>query len=389
MQEITPELLSAVKYEQYIEDDSGNRNYGRRPYVELIFYNKEGYYWNYTDRFMGLELRLFEDNYTGTIFLRNDDDELVDLDGCWIEPVIGDYFFDEDGNTTGYEGYAKPTLWVKNHRNLSSPRAKYVVLSLEGAREMLKEQTVMTSTTAPQHYSIILDATPIYIIRAFLQEAGMYFDYDNSQFDDVIESLTMDFEINKHFLSKIWDSQNGVERVIFEPNYETFNGVISRAMALNKCHLMPVPRHSLSDKPRFVTVYPPTIAGDREPDEEYFSYKHPFFYEFTYQRKPVIPNHVLVYGGVDPDTGLFYTVYVGEARDEEAIAQYGLVSETNTDGAIRRVFVEGNLRSDADCQSVAEVLLGNFQVASRGGRVITPYDPRVELFDYVRVEDDR
>ncbi|MCK5644636.1 MAG: hypothetical protein KAJ19_27810, partial [Gammaproteobacteria bacterium] len=278
----------------------------RTPYVMLWFQSKDRTEAEfYSDRFMGLEYHLELYGGRATILLNNNDHLVRDLKGFCIELVLG------YNTSVGDEWVFYPILWVKSRMNVSFPGTQMVALELEGVWENLTEKPCLISTEpplstdvpAPYHTVTYSSENILYdILQYILFHAGVILPATLEMDDGVMGSFAPEFTINETVLIKKWDSTTGTEYLVSEPRYETYKDVVIRIMNLTYSYLRAVPGYVY---PKLEVVYPALGEGDLQPNETYYSYKSPYFYEFVHRENVAIPNHVLIYCNQDPETGLF------------------------------------------------------------------------------------
>lgn len=364
MRDIGSDLLDAIKGEQTIGGKTGKRI----PYVELVFHNKEDTETlDYSDRCTGGQQYEGLQSGSATILLNNDDHQVEWIKGWWIDMVFGDYFFDDDGDKTGYEAYPIQRMWVKSQTDISSPGVKTIALELEGVWEKLDESPCLVEENilAPYHYYRFAGFTPFWMIGYFLQTAGFGL-HVLEEDDGIMDSLvSTGFEINKPP-----EEANGV--------YESFKDSIFNALSYTKSYLRI--RHGMGGV-EFYVFYNEDVKGDREADETYYSYQGPWFEEKAYRENIVIPNKVLTYCNYNWELNMFNDLpIIGFAEDQDSIDAYG--------NALDIEWFPG-IDSQEFADAVAEATLERAKIAARGGRLIIPMDHRVEIGDVVEVYDAR
>lgn len=366
MRELTNTLLAAQKF-QAVRDDVP-RGY-RKPYIELIFHNKDGSdVVDYSDRRIGiihtreLSRTAIQRSYA-TIYLRNEDRAIQDLKGYWIEIAYGDY------TEVGPEAEPTSRLWVKSQYQMSSPNNFTMGLELRGQEDILRQPS-LTNPNAPYHYDKTEDLTIKFLMLAQIQAAGMELSalYED---DGIIDTLLPVFEINRTLILPTLDG--------FVPtaSHETYEDVIVRLLWMTRHYLIAIP---YGEVPTYKLIYYPTIKGDREAHETYYSYQQNYFYEFVYRENLTDPNNFLAYCDIDPLTGLFNDPpIIGNAKDEEAYELYPKVS----------ISWHLDISQQGDADTRASCLLSRSMMSNRGGRLLTPQDSRVELLDIVETLDTR
>ena len=371
MRDISPTHLSAQNFEQTIGGQGGMR----KAYVELIFHGTESFP-DYSGRHKGIMLKYFLYSGSGVITLANDDHEVEWMVGYWIEPVMGDYIFDNDGNITDSEKKPLPRLWVVSQQDVSFPGAKYVVLELSDAWKLLKESDCIIpgiNETPPFHFEDFqnwVDVTYDRIISLCLD--ALDFGHGAIEESDGIIDAPIDnpFYINEHYYDlllragKVSDGYKGV--------YESFFDIIYKALSRTYTYLI---TKGGSEKPQFEFVYP--VEG--EADITYYSYKDPYFYEFVYRKNVVSPNFIVTYcnwdNEIDPPN--FNPLITGSAEES---GEYPTVKQ--------HIWIP-EISDQTNAVSIAGAYLEREKLKSKGGRLITPLDIRVELLDLIRVDDNR
>lgn len=353
MRTISAELLATQK------------SNSRTPYVKLEFTSADGNTTvDYSTRRMGQEYHYEAYNEYATILLRNNDAGVADIKGYWIEPVLGFDATGEGGSAT--EGGTYPRMWVKNILDLSLPGTKMRVLELEGQWKQLKERHFFPASQGsgpggggpPLHDSWYAESLPIYgIMFAVLGEAEMTLAaLESSEDDGYINAVTPFFKVN-------------------EQPYETYQQIIYRLIIRTKSYLRSEGGQSL---PYFRVIYPQTTDSV---DETYYSYQAHWFEEFAYKTQLVIPNHVHVYCDKDEDGNFNEPLMTGHALDQTEIDKYGF--------DVYRLEQAGDIHSQGYANFVAEAILDRAKLEAHGGRLVIPFDPRVELYDKVKVVDAR
>ena len=366
MRELSPTLLAAQRFEG--DGDEIPAGY-RKPYIELIFHNKDSSdVVDYSDRRIGiihtreLSRTAIQRSYA-TIYLRNEDRAIQDLKGYWIEIAYGDY------TTVGPEAEPTSRLWVKSQYQMSSPNNFTMGLELTGQEDILK-QPCLINKDAPYHYQKYVDSIIFDIMTAVIHDVDVFLSFFHED-DGIIDTLLPQFEINRTLIIPTLDG--------FVPtaSHETYEDVIVRLLWMTYQYLRAVPGQTM---PWYELVYYPTIKGDREAHETYYSYQTPWFYEFVYRENLTDPNNFLVYCNIDPLTGLFSDPpIIGSAKDEEAYALYPK----------NRITWALDISQQGDANTRADCLLSRSMMSNRGGRLLTPQDSRVELLDIAMVYDGR
>lgn len=318
------------------------------PYIYLLFTSKDGgTTYNYSSDQAGRRILLIDHqeepyNEYATIILRNDDRTIPNLKGYWTE--IG-YGYVASGN----EYSQTSRLWVKHQQEISAQGKIVVLLELEGMWAKAREMPIRIGS--PPFFTASYTATTVEaIITALLSEIGMTLNAVTED-DDILDTFQPKFEINVQV-------------------FESAGGLIHRLINMTKSYLRS--KASLA----FEVKYPQT--SDLE-DLSYYSDQAPYFYEYTERRNVMIPNHVFVFANEGED-GLWANIITGEASNQDEIDLY--------DDIIRLV-VAGRLTNATDAANRAAALLSRAQMEVLAGRLYAPHDCRVELYDKVRVYDNR
>lgn len=381
MRTISPTLLAAQNFEQTTNGQDGKR----WAFAEFIFHGTEEDL-DYSDRNKGARFHYDLNSGSGTIVLANED-HLVDwIVGYWIEPKIGDQFFNDDGEKTTYEAYPLPRLWVTSQEDISFPGAKFVRLELTGAQKFLRENDCIipeVNDVPPYHYENFgnwIDLSYFNIINGCISAAGFGLDVLEES-DGIIDiPITNPFYINVHYFNLL--ERNGTVSEDYKGKYESFSDVIYKA--LSRTHMYLIAKGG-SENAQFKFVYP---REDDEPDITYYSYKDPQFKEFIYRKNIVSPNSIITFcnwnnelvNEADEPRPDFDPLITGEANH--------LPSQANIGKIIKRVWIP-EINDQVNADSIAEAYLENEKLKSRGGRLIIPLDMRPEVGDLVEVDDAR
>lgn len=345
----------------------------RKPYVELIFHNvDDSDIVDYSDRRMGIEHHEYPFGGKANILLNNNDREVQDLRGYWVDIFYGDDLSLSGG--AGFEGRHTPRLWVKSQMDRSSPGVKQVILELEDSWAKLEEAVFISNELdmpAPYHFTYIDISTPFWIITFVLNTAG--FGMQALVEDDgIIDSLIPTrFEINKPPPNT--EGATGTA----DGTYDTPKDLILKAFSYTKSY----PR-TINDigggPPEFQVVYPQ--EGDPA-DLTYYSYQPFYFKEFIFRENLVVPNMILTYCDWDYELGEFKSPpVIGLAADQESIDDYGQMLDI--------VWFKG-IDNTTDAYNVADAVIERLKIESKGGRLIIDHDIRPQLFDMVEIHDGR
>ena len=393
---------------------SGYPTGGYAPAVRCIFTSKDGgtthdYSFNptlTTNRLLHAQQVEERESDSGVLLIQNNDRSVpTDLTGYYID--LGWGLNTASGVLWGTaNGAVAPRLWVMNQSDISGgpkngKKELYTLFQLQGAWGAIlnRQPVLLTSTpilTVPLYrYDelntiLILTGKTIYGVLEYLIEVALFSQtgiaftldplgtQDDGQIDTVIpfpfDSTKLLREINA-------DS----------PAYfQTYGDLILSLLEDTKCVL--VPRAGLA----FRIIYPQ--ASDTA-DETYYSSVadgHPF-YEVSNNRLNMVPNHIVVYGGVDAVTGL--PLYTGHWFDTDHYSGWVTPADTATytgpfmpataTGSTDNELWELGYTSADQCRTRAAELGWQLKDQILGTRVIIPMDASVELYDRIKVNDDR
>ena len=323
------------------------------PYIRLVFSSKGGgTTHNYSSRLLQLEHHEEPYNDYATIILKNEDLEIVDLTGYWVE--IG------YGHTTGAgdEYAATPRLWVKAQSEISMEGKLAVVLYLEGVWAVLAERMMIIGSppfyvdepyTGITVYSILED-----IIETELSAAtGFSFTLDalGTQNDGIVNNYTPVFEFN-------------------ESDVESMSDIIQTLMAMTKCYLR------AESGLQFKVVYPQTTDSI---NETYYSDQTYYFFEYSEVRNVVIPNRIILFANAGEDES--WSNYItADIQDTSEVAKYMEVAA---------IYYAAEITNQTDADNRANAILAKSLAELTSGRLIIPHDARMELYDRVEIQDTR
>lgn len=140
---------------------------------------------------------------------------------------------------------------------------------------------------------------------------------------------------------------------------------IKRLLDYTKC----VSRYCNDGK---VHILQPTISGESYDYQYSLESGHTFFSK-AYRKTLVIPNYIVVKSNADDDPQ-----YSGFASDAEA---YALMP--------KRQYKATRLQSNAQATSIAEAVLARYQLDAEMGSADVPMNCGAEIFDYIKVTDQR
>ncbi len=350
MLSITPELLAAIQ-----------GNYP--PYINLVFHDRDD---NNTEDFSLandatnriMDIQWHEKMYDGYGFikLRNNDLAVPDLRGWWVEPGFG---ADTSGfGGSGNEYIKRARMWVTNQHKVSAPGHQYVTLFLEGIMRRLARHIVVTLIEPPIRSTTPWTDITVYQLIKYLLEINLSIqgrsymtatlDALGDQDDGIINSFTPYIEVNQFYQ---------------EPSGE----VIQRGLNLTECYLRA--RAGLNFEIRW-------LQDSDAVDATYYSDQVPNFHSWTESESVLIPNHVVFLGARD-ENGLllFRPIVVSDIADNE-----------------EKVWVTvdmANVTSEAELTAYTNSYLKRIKGRRVAGRMIIRVDPRLEVHDKIRIEDNR
>jgi len=292
-----------------------------------------------------------------TIILRNHDRSIPSMKGYWVEIGYGYntgtvespvYEYLGDGTNEG----APPRLWVKHQQTISSGGKLWEVLELEGMWAMLREQSIRLGS--PPLYTLSYTTDTIYtIIGYILGELGMSLKA-LAEDDGIINDLQPQFDINAM-------------------PFEYAAAMLYRLLNMTASYLKAL------DDLEFEIKYP---QDDDDIDITFYSDAVPYFYEYLERVNALIPNYFLVFGN-EGDDGL-WTEYLSSA------SPHG-IDQTEIDAytAVYKIILAGSLTTLADVDKRADALLARAKFEQLAGRMYAPHDARVELYDRLKMNDNR
>ena len=300
-----------------------------------------------------------------TIILRNYDRTIpTTLKGYWTE--IGYGYVTGAGSEylgDGTNEPAPPRLWVKHQQTVSAGGKLWEVLELEGMWAKLRETIIRLGN--PPLYTKSYSTDVIYqIIRAILQQVS-------------VGSTTMDFETGQTVVPTEDDGVITSLQPQFELNNQPFeyaDAIIYRLMHMTASYLKPL------DDLKWEVKYPQSSDAI---DLNFYSDQAPYFIEYMERNNVLSPNHFLVYGNEGED-GLWADYLVSDDTT------YGIdQTEIDVYDDIYKIILAGSLTTQADVNSRADVLLARAKSEALAGRMYTSHDARVELYDRLKIWDNR
>ncbi|KKM89236.1 hypothetical protein LCGC14_1250760 [marine sediment metagenome] len=364
------------------------------PAIRLVFTSQDGgttYDYSFdptvtTNRSESLTLRLEPFDEYCQIQLRNDDLAVPSLVGYYIDLGLG-------ANTDSGLRYGEfPRLWVKQQHTLSggSKNGKKdlkVLLELEGVWAVLRELFVLIGT-APFYNDNFGNFTgkTIYGILEALLETFLY-NMTGSIYDFTLDALgdQDDSIINSLVLEPVKDPERplinqdapGHSNETSLANYDTFVDVIAMLLGYTGSYLRADAGLS------FKIIYPQSTDSVNETYYSSQSDGH-VFYENTDREFLKIPNRVKVFGDTSED------------QDWSSFVEGEAFSDDWTDSVYTGEYMHnleihrfGRGISQAAADALATFKLNKSLAETFAGRTVIPFDPRVELYDRVRILDTR
>lgn len=349
---ITPELKAAQE-----------ASFGT-PAINLVFTSKDGnttHDYSLTtpsnNRLKYLEHWELPSDDFAIIVLANEDLSIPDLRGFYVD--IGYGFDTSDHGGSGLEVSTVARLWVEHQQYVSEPGRLIVVLTLEGVWRRMMRKLIVSIGEAPDFTHKFTDKTYYQILEFIIEDELGYTLQPLGLHDDGIMGTTIpEFEINK---------------TIFE--YAGLN--VERIMNHTKSYLRA--RANLIFQVRY-----PLASADVEFSkygdsvQNYFSDQEFVFYVYDEKKSVLVPNHIIVHGNQNSDTGDWDNVVTGFAKDIGANEQ-----------EVVEIHQSGGLKSQGDIDNLASAILSRYQAQSASGRLVIPHDCRLELYDRIAIFDSR
>jgi len=321
------------------------------PYIYLLFTSADGgTTYNYSSdqagrRILSIDHQEEAYNDYASIILRNDDRTVPNLKGYWTD--IG-YGYICAGDTARYSQTAR--IWVKHQQEISAQGKRVVLLELEGMWAKAREMPVRVGS--PPLYTESYSTDTVYGIIEILVETELGWTLSALAEDDsIINTYKPQFEVNT------------------QP-FESHGGLMYRLICMTKSYL----RAKASTT--FEVKYPQTTDAV---DITYYSDSAPYFYEYMERKNVMIPNHIYVFSNEGED-GLYTDIITGEASDATEIAAYD---------DIIKIVVAPSITTQADTDNRAAALLARTEMEVMAARMYAPHDCQVELYDKIKVYDNR
>jgi len=326
--------------------ESAQRAASVTPYIRIYLTLKNGDTYDYSKRLVQLEHVEEPYNEWANIFLYNNERDIADVRGAWLQIGYGCY------TSSGKDYSETPRLWVKDQQLVSKEGTLYTMLHCEGMWASLQEIDLITKGEPPYYNGQYEEEYTIFdTIEAILAVGDITLLAIGDQSDGIIDD----------FCPKIW---------INESPFENPADVVYRLIAMTKSFLRP--KADMKMEVRF-----PQSSDDV--DEHYHSDSTHYFYEYREVNKVVIPNHIVVYGNAsgDPDD---WDVIMAESRDEESIGLYKEVT---------RHHIAEDISTQTDADNRASAIMTRLIFEKLSGKLTIPHDCRVELYDRVNIYDSR
>lgn len=302
------------------------------------------------DRDRIVDLDRVEEIYShkAEIVLDNSDKSLTDLGLKGFQGVTSFGAITGEGN----EYCARAPLWVIDQRLESSPGGLTCTLSLVGIPNLLAEDKASVNYTPDEDDTKTVKELVNQLLGATLE--GF--------------TLCQAYEV-------VWDAGYDILADTYKPKdgfriYVGGNRLAQLRRLLD--YTGNVPRFEADGK---IHILKPVTTGVSYDYEYYRAVEsgHPFWAK-AYRKALVIPNYIVVqsYENDDPQ-------YSGFAKDDDS---YDLIP--------KRFYKQMKLESDAQAALIAGALLSKEQLATHMGSATIPMmNVGAELFDYVKVTDDR
>jgi len=335
---------------------------GRVPYIRIYINNTD-----YSSRLLYLEHHEEAYRDRATIGLSNRDSTLDNLDLNGKEFEIGYGFVTGAGN----EYVRTAPLWIKSIQVISVQGERIYQIYAEGSWMQLREQKVIAGVTGEQtsvYSNVFPGSHTVYELMDLILEGAMSWDFVDAHPDDgIIDTFKPTFQIN-------------------EMPFENAAALLYRLLWMTMCYLrIRAISGDAIQYPRWEVIYPQITDAV---DKAYYSDQAPYFTEYVEKNTLLIPNSIVVLCNQEPVTELWdtpaYPLIVGTAKDQDQINKY-----TEAGKELIQVFLCGNIRTQEDADNRALAILTRLKSEILSGRLITPHDSQIELYDKVSVSDRR
>jgi len=315
------------------------------PFIHIYLTSNDGTHYDYSHRLIQLEHHEEPYNDWANIFLYNNNRDIPDLRGCWLEIGYGAY-------TNGGVDYAStPRLWVKWTQLVSREGDLFMMLHGEGMWSHMRELDIITKGEPPFYDGQYEEGYTIYdTIKDIIESCGF-----------TLNALEQDDGIIDDHCPQVY---------LNEYPFENPAEVIYRLIAMTKCFIRP-----LTDL-QFEIRFPQDTDSK---DESYSSNTPHYFHEYVEKLNLTMPNHIVVYANPGEDV-LWTDVITAESEDEDSIARYKRVTKHH---------IAMDIDNASDAGNRASAILTRIMFEQLAGRVIVPHDCRVELYDRIEVYDAR
>lgn len=333
--------------------ESAQQDASGTPYIELIFKKDGESDINYTGRLK----RLFhvEQPYKdyATLVFNNADLGVANLTGYYVN--IG------YGYTTGSGDESSPTsrLWVIQQSNESEEGRLESIIYLIGVWDILAMSQDWQGATPYLYVLWNRTKTPYDILDELLGYFNVDLDSLGSQNDGIVNTFTPVFVIDA-FL------------------FEGAKTIIYSLMNMTKVYPRLKGYTGTTYIGQIELIYP---HEDDSVDYEYFSDigSGHVFYQSFWKDNVVSPNHYIVFCNRDEDGG-WESMITGEYEDTDAADNFM---------EIKNYHIAETINSQFDADNRAEVLYLRDWHELEWGVVVVPHNCGQELYDFVRVFDNR
>jgi hypothetical protein len=250
---------------------------------------------------------------------------------------------------TGEEYSPLPPMWVTSQEFDSTADKLICLLSLVGICNQ------MADDKASESY--IPDDTDTKTIKMLVNE---------------IIGATLDCFSHCTAYEVVWDSEDDlVDTYKPKDGFRIYTGnnriaAVNRLLDYTKCVMRP-------EDDRKIHIFVPTTAGTSYDYEYSLGRGQHNFWAKALRNRLVIPNYIVVQSRGDDDPQ-----YGGYAKDDES---YAILP--------KRDYYQASLESDDQARKIAEAKLAKAQLWSEAGLADVPMNVGAEVYDYVKVTDER
>ena len=344
----------------------GQQQSSRDAYFSLIFTSKDGlttYDFStdsavYPDRILLIDHTEEPYNDYAYIMLRNDNRDIPDLKGYWVEIGYGDYY-----SGTAYHSHVG-RLWVKEQRIISAPGRLYTLLVLTGVWELFKEQPGLAGTALSGYTdagATVWNGMAIFWIISEIAQGV----------EDVTGYVTVTQYEGTDFDQGMFYYYPGAEIDIIP--WANASELIQKLLSWTKCFIRIREGFTLD------VVYP------KDTDvavKTFYNNQVPKFIEYTDSDNVLVPNRIIVYYNQISDNPETWPdpIPMAESLDTASIAAYMEVPKH---------FKVGIISSSSDAQIRADAILMKSKYQMVQGQLIMPHDASLELYDLIAISDTR